>query len=68
MLVKIDIGGHKVLRQTETEIIIAISKHSTALAVISVQGSTIEEFEANSALKGAYLGVGERGGFSVASF
>ena len=68
MIVKISFEGHKILRQNENEIIIALSKHAMTPTVISCGGSTLEDFEANSALNGAYLRVDECGGFSVAPF
>ena len=71
MLVKIEIDAQVITTEVKPggkfEIILNVP-HGEIASLFAVKGGTLEDFKANDALHGAYLGVGERGGFSVAPF
>ena len=71
MLVKIEIDAQVITTEIKPGgkfVVILDVPHYSVATLFSVPGNSLEDFEANDALHGAYLAVGERGGFSVAPF
>ena len=71
MLVKIETDAQVITTEVKPGgmfVVILNVRDQSVARLLSVPGESLEDFEANSALNGAYLGVGARGGFSVAPF
>lgn len=68
MLLKVDFNQDNVVYQRNGRIILKCNYYSafaTLLSLVTVRGSTKEDFEKNDALKNKQLFVGNNGGISV---